>query len=243
MVRLIKKQNTKTIDLLTNKMDLLPRYTHIVNNRLKHTYLTFDEEGNLVIKSPKVSQSYIEKLLLKKAVWINRSREKIFQKRGKVLDFTSPSKLYFQGKEYSLNLEKHTKKRTKLTFKEEEFVLYYSEYDENIFHRHINHFYKEEAKAFIPSLVESWSDIMNLTPNKISFRKTKRQWGSCSAKNDLSFNTMTMKLPPNVIQYIIVHELAHIKHKHHQKSFWEEIAKYMPEYKQYVTELKKYSAH
>lgn len=224
-------------------MDLLPRYTHIIDHKLKHTYLTFDEEGNLIIKSPKVSQAYIEKLLLKKAVWINNSRKKIAQKKGKLLNFTDASKLYFQGKEYPLNLEKHTQKNTKLIFKEEEFVLYYSHYDENIFHKHINNFYKEEAKAFIPSVLETWSEIMNLTPNKVTFRKTKRQWGSCSGKNDLSFNTMTMKLPLDVIQYIIVHELAHIKHKHHQKSFWKEIETYMPEYKQHVAELKKYSAY
>jgi predicted metal-dependent hydrolase len=223
-------------------MQLLPRYTHIVNNRLKHTYLTFDEEGDLVIKSPKVSQAYIEKLLLKKSAWINRSREKILEKKGKALDFSNPETLYLYGKAYSLTLQKHTKKRTKLTFGVEEFILYYSDYNEEIFQKHINHFYKEEAKQFIPLLVERWSDIMGLKPNKISFRKTKRQWGSCSAKNDLSFNTMIIKLPHDVIQYIIVHELAHIRHKHHQKRFWEEIEKYMPEYKQHIIELKKYSA-
>ena len=224
-------------------MNLLPRYTHIVNNRLKHTYLTFDEEGNLVIKSPKVSQVYIEKLLLKKSVWINRSREKILEKKGKVLDFGSSDILYLYGKSYALRLQKHTKKRTKLTFGTEAFILYYSNYDEEVFQKHVNHFYKEEAKQFIPALVDKWSEIMGLKPNKISFRKTKRQWGSCSGKNNLSFNTMMMKLPHDVIQYIIVHELAHIKYKHHQKSFWKEIEKYMPEYKQHVIELKKYSAH
>jgi predicted metal-dependent hydrolase len=204
--------------------------------------LTFDEGGNLVIKSPKVSQAYIEKLLLKKSVWINRSREKILEKKGKILDFKNPEELYLYGRPYRLKLEKHTKKRTKLTFDEEVFILHYSDYDEEIFQRHVNHFYKEEAKRHIPSFVERWSDIMRLKPNKISFRKTKRQWGSCSGKNDLSFNTMMMKLPRDVIQYIIVHELAHIKHKHHQKSFWLEIEKHMPDYKQHVTELKKYSA-
>jgi predicted metal-dependent hydrolase len=222
-------------------MQILPRYTHIVNNRLKHTYLTFDEEGNLIIKSPKVSQIYIEKLLLKKSAWINRSREKILGKKGKVLNFSDPETLYFYGREYNLTLKKHTKKRTKLTFETEEFILYYSEHNEEIFQKHINDFYKEEAKQFIPLLVERWSEIMKLKPNKVSYRKTKRQWGSCTAKNDLSFNTMIMKLPPDVIQYIIVHELAHVKHKHHQKSFWQEIKKYMPEYKQHVAELKKYS--
>ncbi len=223
-------------------MNILPRYTHIVNNRLRHTYLTFDEEGNLLIKSPKVSQAYIEKLLLKKSAWINRSREKILEKKGKVLDFRHPETLYLYGRTHVLKLEKHTKKRTKLVLDEEEFILYYSDYNEKVFQKHINNFYKEEARQFLPSLVERWSEIMGLKPNKISFRKTKRQWGSCSAKNDLSFNTMIMKLPRDVIQYIIVHELAHIKHKHHQKSFWNEIERYMPEYKHSVAELKKYSA-
>jgi len=224
-------------------MNLLPQYTHIINSRLKHTYLTFDEEGNLIIKSPKVSQAYIEKLLLKKSVWINRSREKILEKKGKILDFKNPKELYLYGRPYRLKLEKHTKKRTKLIFEEEVFILQYSDYNEELFQKHINHFYKEEAKRHIPSFVKKWSDIMELTPNKISFRKTKRQWGSCSVKNDLSFNTMMMKLPHDVIQYIIVHELAHIKHKHHQKSFWREVEKYMPDYKQHIAELRKYSAH
>jgi predicted metal-dependent hydrolase len=224
-------------------MNFLPQYTHIINSRLKHTYLTFDEEGNLIIKSPKVSQAYIEKLLLKKSVWINRSREKILEKKGKILDFKNPKELYLYGRPYRLKLEKYTKKRTKLIFEEEVFILQYSDYNEELFQKHVNHFYKEEAKRHIPSFVKKWSDIMELTPNKISFRKTKRQWGSCSVKNDLSFNTMMMKLPHDVIQYIIVHELAHIKHKHHQKSFWREVGKYMPDYKQHITELRKYSAH
>ena len=52
---------------------------------------------------------------------------------------------------------------------------------------------------------------------------------------------MLMKLPQDVIQYIIVHELAHIKHKHHQKSFWKLVETHIPNYKQHVTELKKYT--
>jgi predicted metal-dependent hydrolase len=223
-------------------MQLLPRYTHIINNRLKHIYLSFNEMGELVIKSPKVSQKYIEKLLLKKSAWINKSRKKFLEKKGKTLDFKSIEKLYLYGTAYKLILEKYTKKITKLTFNKEEFILYYSDYNEEIFQKHINNFYKKEAKYFIPLFVKKWSKIMRLKPNKVSFRKAKRQWGSCSIKNDLSFNTMIIKLPPDVIQYIIVHELAHIKHKHHQKEFWEEIEKYIPEYKQHIIELKKYSA-
>ena len=222
-------------------MNLLPRYTHIVNPKLKHTYLSFDNEGNLIIKSPKVSQDYLEKMLLKKLDWINRSREKLLQKKGKCLDFSQPSELYYKGTPYPLRLIAHAKKRTTLIFDQDLFLLHYYQYDEVLFQRHVDHFYKEEAKQFIPFLVEKWSEQMDLLPTSVRFRKTKRQWGSCSGKNVLSFNTMLMKLPQDVIQYIIVHELAHIKHKHHQKSFWNLVEQYVPDYKQRIAELHTYT--
>ena len=222
-------------------MYLLPQYTHIINPKLKHTYLSFDNEGDLVIKSPKVSQHYIEQLLLQKSDWINRSREKLSQKKRNFLDFSKPSELYYQGKPYPLQLIVHTKKKTELLFNQELFLLYYHRYDELLFQKHIDNFYKEAAKRIVPPLVEKWSNKMSLTPINIRFRKTKRQWGSCSGKNVLSFNTMMMKLPQDVIQYIIVHELAHISHKHHQKSFWELVEQHLPDYKLHVTQLKTYT--
>jgi len=222
-------------------MSLLPQYIHIVNPKLKHIYLSFDNEGNLVIKSPKVSWKQIEQLLLKKASWINASRTKIQQKKGKALNFSSLLELYFMGEVYPLTLTPHSKKRVKLDFDGNAFTLYYHTYDESLFQTHIDRFYKQEAQKQIPSHVAHWAEKMSLSPTEIRFRKTKRQWGSCSAKNVLSFNTMMLKLPEDVIQYIIVHELAHIKHKHHQKAFWQLVADYLPQYKLQVKELKNYT--
>lgn len=222
-------------------MSLLPNYTHIVKPKLKHIYLSFDDEGNLVIKSPKVSQKDIEQLLLKKASWISKSRESFQKKKGRTLDFRQIPEVYFMGKIYPLILTFHEKKRAKLHFDGACFTLLYHVYNENTFQRLIDNFYKEEAKKHIPNDVETWASTMQLKPNHIAFRKTKRQWGSCSGKNDLSFNTMMMKLPKDVIQYIIVHELAHIKHKHHQKAFWQLVSQYLPAYKVQVKELKNYT--
>ena len=222
-------------------MSLLPQYIHIVKKKLKHIYLSFDDEGNLVIKSPEVSQRRIEQLLLKKSSWITKSREQLHLKKGKNLDFSKNPELYFLGESHNLHLVPYSKKRTKLTFDGDVFTLYYSIYDEVTFQRHIDKFYKEEAQNYIPQHVETWATTMCLEYNKISFRKTKRQWGSCSSKNALSFNTMMMKLPLDVIQYIIVHELVHITHKHHQKTFWQRVEAYLPEYQTAVRELKNYS--
>ena len=222
-------------------MSLLPHYIHIINPKLKHIYLSFNDEGELIIKSPRVSTKQIEQLLLKKSSWIINSRKKFEAKKGKSIDFTADSTLYFLGEAHSLHLVLHEKKRTKLDFNGDIFTLYYSIYDESIFQRHIDAFYKEEAKQYIPTLVNQWAKTMRVHPLHISFRKTKRQWGSCSVKNALSFNTMMMKLPLDVIQYIIVHELAHIKHKHHQKDFWKFVEAYLPDYKIQVNELKNFT--
>jgi len=222
-------------------MSFLPHYIHIINPKLKHIYLSFNEEGELIIKSPKVSTKQIEQLLLKKASWINNSRKKFEEKKGKRIDFTSKCELYFLGEAHQLQLVVYEKKRTTLSFDGDILILYYSVYDEKVFQRHIDTFYKEEAKQYIPELVNTWAKVMGLVYNNISFRKTKRQWGSCSGRNDLSFNTMMMKLPLDVIQYIIVHELVHIVHKHHQKSFWQLVEKYLPTYKTQVKELKNFT--
>lgn len=224
-------------------MNLLPHYVHIVNPKLKHIYLSFDNEGNLVIKSPKVSIKQIEQLLLKKASWINTAREKIQQKKGKALDFSGLMELYYLGKGYPLTLIPHSQKRVKLEFDEDRFTLFYHTYNETLFQKHIDRFYKIEAQKHIPSRVTEWAEKMSLSPQELCFRKTKRQWGSCSAKNVLSFNTMMLKLPEDVIQYIIVHELAHIKHKHHQKAFWQLVEAHLPQYKLQVKELKNYTTH
>ena len=82
---------------------------------------------------------------------------------------------------------------------------------------------------------------MNLIPTKITFRKTKRRWGSCSAKNELSFTSSLIQLPLECIEYIIVHELSHIKHKHHQKSFWLHVEEFMPDFREHEKVLKEYS--
>jgi len=222
-------------------MSLLPHYIHIVNPKLKHIYLTFNDQGELVIKSPKVSQKEIENLLLKKASWINKAKKKLHLKKGKYPSFVHNDELYFLGEAHVLKYIQHTKKKIALTFDGDTFTLYADHYDKSKLYKKIDAFYKKESENYIPSVLQKWSDIMNLSVTKLSFRKTKRQWGSCSSDNKISINTMIMKLPLDVIEYIIVHELSHIPHKHHQKAFWKHVERYMPEYKTQVNKLKEYT--
>ena len=222
-------------------MAILPSYTHIINPKLKHIYLTFDHEGELIIKSPRVSQQQIEKVLIKKASWISKSRKRIREKKGKPLKFEGGEEIFFLGKPYSLLLDKKERGKSSLTFDETGgFILQYSQFEPERFQQLVDIFYKEEAQRQIPELSQHYAARMQLFPSKISFRKASKRWGSCSNTNAISFNYLMMKLPLPVVQYIIVHELAHIKYKHHQKDFWELVGIYMPDFKEREKELKLY---
>jgi predicted metal-dependent hydrolase len=220
---------------------ILPHYTHHINPKLKHTYLSFNDEGELIIRSPRVSSAYIEALLIKKSAWIQRSQQRILQKKGRTPTLLDDAHLYYLGTPYPLRLSSHSRKRTLLSLDEEVFHLHYHTFEPSLLHRHIDRFYKKEAERFIPPLVASWAQKMHLEYGNLRFRKTKRQWGSCSSRNDLSFNTMLMKLPEETINYVIVHELAHIVHKHHQKAFWKLVEQTMPAYREQVALLRTFT--
>lgn len=88
------------------------------------------------------------------------------------------------------------------------------------------------AKDVIPKRVEYYSKIMNLSPTGIKITKAKKRFGSCNGKNSLCFSCFLMKYPMEAVDYVVVHELAHIKHHNHSKDFYNLINHYMPDYKQ-----------
>jgi predicted metal-dependent hydrolase len=92
-------------------------------------------------------------------------------------------------------------------------------------------FYKEKSKEILPKIVDKYSNMMKLFPTKLKYRKNKRVWGSCNYKNEINFNIYLMKLPMELIEYVVIHELAHIKHKNHSKKFWNLVEYYCEDYK------------
>ena len=220
---------------------LLPSYTHIVNRRLKNTYLTFDDEGGLVIKSPEISQNDIERLLIKKAAWIAKAQKQIKAKKGKLPGYEPEAQFYFIGICFPLHFVVSDKTGMEMGTGADHFIMYGKAFTDAMVRTQIEAFYRKEVASYMSHSVPAWAQKMEVAYGNIKYRKAKRQWGSCSAKNDLSFNPMLMKLPPEVIEYVIVHELAHIRHKHHQKAFWNFVEAHMPNYREYEAILKTYT--
>lgn len=91
---------------------------------------------------------------------------------------------------------------------------------------------KEKAKAQIPPKVEYYSRIMNLKPTGVKITSAQKRFGSCSGKNSLCFSYILMQYPDKAVDYVVVHELAHIVHKNHSREFYELIEKYLPDYRE-----------
>lgn len=91
----------------------------------------------------------------------------------------------------------------------------------------------QKALSVIPDKVKYYAEIMGVTYGRITIRNQKTRWGSCSNKGNLNFNCLLMLMPDKVLDYVVVHELCHLKQMNHSKKFWKEVERYMPDYKNY----------
>lgn len=97
---------------------------------------------------------------------------------------------------------------------------------------------KSEAARILPPLVERYSALTGLRPSRVRINSAKTRFGSCSPDNGLNFSYRLMLYPIEAIEYVVLHEIAHIKHRNHKKSFYTFIEKYMPDWKNRLELLK-----
>ena len=96
----------------------------------------------------------------------------------------------------------------------------------------------DKALKYIPERVAFYAPKVGVDYGRITIRNQKTRWGSCSSKGNLNFNCLLMLTPPEVIDYVVVHELCHRKEMNHSKQFWSEVEKILPDYKKQEKWLK-----
>ena len=92
--------------------------------------------------------------------------------------------------------------------------------------------FKREKIGEMPKRVEYYSVLMNVKPTGIKITSAKKRFGSCSGKNSICFSYYLMLYPKEAVDYVVVHELAHIRHHNHSKDFYNFVSEFMPDYKE-----------
>jgi len=100
---------------------------------------------------------------------------------------------------------------------------------------------KSEAKKYLPLRLKQLADEKGLTFKRVTIRDAKTRWGSCSHDNNINLSFHLMKVPEHLIDYVILHELAHTIHKNHGRGFWDFLEQLSGNAKLYAREMKKYS--
>ena len=98
--------------------------------------------------------------------------------------------------------------------------------------------HKEAARALIHSRIAHFNQHYGFTYNRVAIRNQRRCWGSCTSLKNLNFSYRLLFLPPELVDYIVVHELCHLAELNHSRAFWARVAETMPEYQKHRADLR-----
>lgn len=101
--------------------------------------------------------------------------------------------------------------------------------------------YREQARALITERVVHWNVRLGYAFNRIAIKDTRRAWGSCSRKGNLNFSYALLFLPQELVDYVVVHELCHLKEHNHSRAFWLLVERVFPNYRLLRAELRTYA--
>ena len=205
----------------------LPSYT-LVRSKRRSVGLLINAEACLIVRAPlRASVEYIERVLYEKKAWIEKTKARVkAAPRLSPKKFVTGEEFYFLGKLYPLMVVDHGDEP--LVF-EDGFVL--NEKYQKTARALFVAWYKNEAKKYIVQRVTYWAGLYHLNYKSIRISSAEKRWGSCSSKGGLSFNWRLVMAPPSAIDYVVVHELAHLKHLNHARVYWEWVETMCPDYK------------
>ena len=200
----------------------------LTRSKRKTIALIIERDGTLTVRAPmRAPNDLIQKFIQEKADWITRTREKLkeFAPR-EPRKFTDGESFLFLGSSFDLKLVKP--QRPSLQF-EHGFTL--SQTMQANAERLFTRWYKEQAQAVMTERVQHYSALHGFSPGQVKITSARTRWGSCSSNGTLNFTWRLVMAPLEVIDYVVLHELAHLRVKNHSKKFWSVVAAICPQYK------------
>ena len=227
----VKYQN-KTIAYTINKA------------KIKNIYITI-ENGEVVIKAPwYTTRNQIQEVVESKRDWIMKKLEEYNVSPRKAKEYEDGEKFQILGESYYLNIYYKDINNAILNVENEkiEIILplsYAEEDNTEQIKKMIDKMYYMIAEKEVESAMEKTRKMVGLAPEENKIKKIKYAWGTCSSRKVITINQNLMMYSRKAIEYVVLHEICHLKYMNHSKKFWEMVESYMPDYKEAEKELKK----
>lgn len=198
----------------------------IIRSKRKSIALMMSPDATLVVRAPLLTPlKYIEDLVMKQSAWIHKKRQQVL-KGGVPLPkkFVDGETFLFMGESYRLKIEDCND--IALT----EYLVFPKKFLGRAQAKLI-WWYKEKAFEMITEIANHYSQISGWKFKTINITSAKHRWGSCSWTGSINFSWKLIMAPIGVIDYVVVHELAHITQKNHSAKFWNQVKSILPDYK------------
>ncbi len=206
------------------------------SSRRKTVEITVDREGELILAAPPgVGDDVMIDFVREKRFWIyTKLAEKEARQHPRAAKtFVSGEGFWYLGRSYRLLLVEVQEVPLKL--EAGRFKLRRSLAADG--RRQFIRWYSNHARVWLRRRVEGWIPRMGVEPLKVEVQDLGYRWGSCGKSSRVNFHWNTILLPPTIIDYVIVHELAHLIEPNHTPAFWQVVGRALPEYEQRKTWL------
>ncbi|MGA2526899.1 MAG: SprT family zinc-dependent metalloprotease [Smithellaceae bacterium] len=199
--------------------------------RRKTISLQISDNSEVTICAPHFTPAgEINRFVREKQNWIQRTIQKQISLRTKEKEYTTGELFYYLGESFPLEVFFEENARKGLVFWRDRFYLNSPDAAVDGMSFFVS-WYKKKAREHLTQRVDFFSRKLSLQPRQVKITSAGKRWGSCSEDNNLSFSFRLIMAPPEVIDYVVVHELMHIREKSHSSRFWKLIEAVMPEYK------------
>jgi len=219
------------------------------SQRAKRLRLVVTPEKVEVVAPKRTAGADIRRFVHEQQAWVCKTLAKVAAQPNqlpKPVNYQAGAKIPFRGELWPLVLKPSARKRIKISFDQAFIVdlptLLASGAVSEAIKKALTVWLKKQALVAAEQFCEQHSKRFQLYPNSIRVRQQKTRWGSCGAHNDINVNWLLILAPPAVLEYVMVHELCHIRERNHSHQFWALVAKHLPDYQQQRDWLKAHGA-
>jgi predicted metal-dependent hydrolase len=155
----------------------------------------------------------------------------LIQYKEKIYD--DGERFLFLGKDYPILISQASEiEKDKVVFEEGQLFIYVKQLDDERIKQALKRFYYQQCKALVEKRIQFYQHNFKTKPRSIRISDSKKNWGTCDSQRQLTFNWKLAMAPMEVIDYVVVHEMCHMLHMNHDRSFWRLVGKILPEYEQ-----------